>query len=187
MARTQYYLAQSLDGYLADDDDSLEWLTGFAGVSAPEGSVPIDGTYESFYDDVGAVAMGSGTYEWLLENSPDSWHYEGKPAWVFSSRELADPYSADPPIRFVSAPVEELHGEMAEAAGDRNLWVVGGGVLASQFAAAGLLDELILTVVPVVLGSGRPTFAEPIGAPMRPTAVRTFTNGMTELRFELSG
>ena len=63
---------------------------------------------------------------------------------------------------------------MVAAAGDRNVWVVGGGDLAQQFADEGLLDELILTVVPVVLGSGLPTFAGRLAEPLRLTGVRPY-------------
>ena len=61
-------------------------------------------------------------------------------------------------VRIVNAKVPDLHDEMLAAAGERNLWVVGGGNVASQFADAGLLDELLVTVVPVVLGEGKPLF-----------------------------
>jgi dihydrofolate reductase len=75
---------------------------------------------------------------------------------------------------------------MAAAAGERDLWVVGGGNVASQFADAGLLDELHLTVVPVVLGAGKPLFDRPLpGGSMQLTGTRTFETGMVELRYAL--
>ena len=76
---------------------------------------------------------------------------------------------------------------MLDAAGDRDLWVVGGGNVASQFADAGLLDDLIVTVVPVVLGEGKPLFDRCLpGPPMQLVGTREFDTGMTELRYELS-
>jgi dihydrofolate reductase len=72
---------------------------------------------------------------------------------------------------------------MIAAAGERNLWVVGGGNVASQFADAGLLDELILTVVPVVLGQGKPLFDRRVPDPMQLIGTRAFANGMVELRY----
>ena len=102
---------------------------------------------------------------------------------MFTSRERPVPDGAD--VRFASGPVAPLHGEMTAAAGERNLWVVGGGNLASQFADAGLLDELILTVVPVWLGDGMPTLARRLeGEQLRRTGTQPFANGMTELRYE---
>ena len=75
---------------------------------------------------------------------------------------------------------------MVAAAGERNLWVVGGGNVASQFADAGLLDELLVTVVPVVLGDGKPLFDRRLpGGPMQLTGTRTFDSGMVELRYEI--
>jgi dihydrofolate reductase len=75
---------------------------------------------------------------------------------------------------------------MVEAAGDRNVYLVGGGDLASQFVDAGLLDELIVTIVPVVLGDGLPTFASRLEpGHLHTTATRAFANGMVELRCRL--
>jgi dihydrofolate reductase len=75
---------------------------------------------------------------------------------------------------------------MAESAGDRDLWIVGGGPVASQFADAGLLDELLVTVVPVVLGAGKPLFERRLpGGPLQLTGSRTFATGMVELSYAL--
>ena len=145
------------------------------------GVEPIDGTYDEFIGGVGALAMGSATYEFIL--GVDSWPYEGLPTWVFSSRDLPAMEGAD--IRFAKGPVGPHHAEMVAAAGERNVWVVGGGHLAQQFADEGLLDELILTVVPVVLGSGLPTFAGRLSDGLRLTGTRPYRNGMVELRYEI--
>ena len=91
-------------------------------------------------------------------------------------------------MRVVEAEVADLHDEMTAAAGERNLWVVGGGNVASQFADAGLLDEVLLTVVPVVLGEGKPLFDRPPpGGPMQLTGSRAFESGMVELSYEITG
>lgn len=185
MPLTQYFLAQSLDGYLAEADGSLRWLTEFPAPPgiAEDAETPLD-AYDAFYAGAGAVAMGSATYEFLLEHSRESWAYEGKPTWVFTSRDLPNDY--DPGINFVSGPVRPFHEQMVEAAGDRNVYLVGGGLLASQFADEGLLDELIVTIVPVVLGTGLPTFASRLeGTALRSRGARTFANGMVELRYRL--
>ncbi len=179
MGTTQYYLAQSLDGYLAEADGGIDWLEDYEGEAAVTGVETIDGTYDEFIAGVGALAMGSATYEFIL--GVGGWPYEGLPAWVFSSREQPAIEGAD--IRFASGPVGPHHAEMAAAAGDRNIWVVGGGDLAQQFADEGLLDELILTVVPVVLGTGLPTFAGRLAEGLRLTGVRPYANGMVELRY----
>lgn len=182
MPRTQYYVAASLDGYIAKPDGDLDWLTGYQGQGSAAGARSSEGEYERFYSDVGAVAMGSKTYEFILGEA-SGWPYAGRPSWVFTRRELS---SLDPEIRFAQGDVSRVHAAMTEAAGDRNVWLVGGGDLVSQFASLGLLDELILTVVPVVLGEGLPLFAGRIDEPLRLTAAQPFTNGMVELRYDLT-
>ena len=147
------------------------------------------GSYEPFYDDVGALVSGSTTYEFVLDHldSADSWPYKGKPYWTLSSRDLRVLEGDGIDVRIADAPVTDLYDEMIAAGGDRNLWVVGGGNVASQFADAGLLDEVHLTVVPVVIGAGKPLFDRPPpGGPMKLTGTQTFANGMVELRYELT-
>ncbi len=188
MASTQYYVAQSLDGWIAERDGGLGWLTGYGGEAAEgvsasaAGPMEEGGAYHEFYAGIGALAMGSATYEFVLDYG--GWPYEGRPTWVFTSRSLPVPAGAD--VRFADGDVAEVHAEMLAAVGERNLWVVGGGNLASQFADAGLLDELLVTIVPVVLGDGLPTFARRLeGRQLRLKGTRAFGNGMTELRYEL--
>ncbi len=161
--KTQYYTATSIDGFIADADNSLEWLFQI-GSSGDAG--PLD-EYPRFIAEVGAVAMGSTTYEWIAEHTgflddPAKWEY-AIPAWVFSSRNL--PRVEGPDIRFASGDVRPVHAEMAAAAAGRNIWLVGGGDLVGQFYDAGLLDELILGVAPVFLGSGAPLLPRRITAP----------------------
>ena len=188
MARTQYYCATSLDGYIADPDDGLDWLTGYegsyAGPDAQPGPIGEGGSYDAFYDGVGALVSGSATYEFVLEHAA-SWPYAGKPYWVLSSRELPRPDGDDVDVRVVAGTIPELGEELIGSAGEGSLWIVGGGGVASDFADAGLLDELLLTVVPVVLGAGKPLFARALpGGALRLAGTTAFTSGMVELRYE---
>ncbi len=189
MSVVQYYCAATLDGYIAEADDSLGWLFAydgsFDGEDAEPGPMSDGGSYERFYDGVGALVSGSTTYEFVLDHLPEGgWPYSGKPYWVLSSRDLPAPDGED--VRVANAQVTDLHEEMTGAAGGKNLWVVGGGNVASQFAAAGLLDEVLLTVVPVVIGTGKPLFDERLpGGAMKLLGTRTFANGMVELRYGL--
>jgi dihydrofolate reductase len=146
VAVTQYYTATSLDGFIADPDHSLEWL--FTRRQDPDGSL----NYDDFLADVGAIAMGSTTYEWVLAHESD-WPYE-IPCWVFTHRDLVVPPGA--PIELTSGDVATAHPRMVAAAGERNVWIVGGGDLAGQFADAGLLDEVLVSIAPVTLGAGAP-------------------------------
>ncbi len=188
MSKTQYYCACSLDGYMAEPDDSIDWLVKYEGSFEGDGVEPIAGAYERFYEGVGALVMGSTTYEFVLDALTEGteWPYKGKPAWVLTSRDLPEPEGEDVDVRIANARLGDLHGEMMAAAGERNLWVVGGGNVASQFADEGLLDEVLVTVVPVVLGEGKPLFARRLpGGPMQLMGTSSFDNGMVGLRYEL--
>jgi dihydrofolate reductase len=143
---TQYYTATSLDGFIADPWNSLDWLF----TRAREEGGPLD--YGAFIAEVGALAMGSTTYEWILDHV-DEWPYD-VPCWVFTHRRLR--VVPDARIEFVSGDVAPVHERLVAAAVGRNVWIVGGGDLAGQFADAGLLDEVLVTIAPVTLGGGAP-------------------------------
>ena len=154
MSLTQYYTATSLDGFIADPENSLAWL--FTRRREDDGPM----NYGEFITGVGAMAMGSTTYEWILDHefagkahAEWKWPYE-IPCWVFTHRQL--PVVPEARIEFTRADVATVHEEMLAAAGDRNVWIVGGGDLAGQFADAGLLDEVIVLIAPVTLGGGAP-------------------------------
>jgi len=151
---TQYYTATSLDGFIADPDNSLDWL--FTRKQEKDGPL----NYGDFIAGVGAIAMGSTTYEWILDHelagkdlAEWKWPYD-IPGWIFTHRQL--PVVPEAQIEFTSGDVAVVHAEMLRAAGDRNVWIVGGGDLAGQFADAGLLDEVIVSIAPVTLGGGAP-------------------------------
>lgn len=144
---TPYYTASSLDGFIATADHSLDWLL--------KQDIDDDGpmAYPGFRERLGAMALGAHTYEWIMAHDDDGWGYT-LPAWVLSHRQLEIPEGAD--IRLTQADVRQVHAEMTEAAGDKDVWIVGGGELVGQFADAGLLDEVWIQYAPVTLGSGAP-------------------------------
>ena len=180
--KTQYYTASSLDGFIADRRNSLDWLFQFS-------DSPTD-DYAAFIAEVGAVAMGSTTYEWLLAHeilakpeAPKPWPYS-QPTWIFSTRDLRRIPDAD--IRFVRGDVRPVHREMVEAAKGRNVWIVGGGELAGQFHDHGLLDELIVTIASVTLGGGAPLLPRAIVTPpLRLISARTFGTAFAQLTYEV--
>jgi dihydrofolate reductase len=155
VAKTQYYTATSLDGFIADEHNSLDWLFE---VDRAEGG---DHSFAGFFAEVGAMAMGATTYEWVLDHDqlldhPEKWHayYGETPCWVFTHRTLPPVPGAD--IRFVQGDVRPVHQEMTRGAAERNVWLVGGGELVGQFADRGLLDEVLVGIAPVTLGAGAP-------------------------------
>jgi dihydrofolate reductase len=151
---TQYYTATSLDGFIADAAHSFEWLFK----QQQDRSGPLN--YKDFIAEVGALAMGATTYEWILDHEfagkdPSEWKWPYVlPTWVFTHRQ--PPVVPGAQIEFTNGDVAAVHEQMRAAAGDRNLWIVGGGDLVGQFADAGLLDEVIVYVAPVTLGGGAP-------------------------------
>lgn len=146
MSITTYYTATSLDGFIADEHHSLEWLFR----QDQDTSGPLN--YEDFFARIGAVVMGSTTYEWILRHEDGTWPFQ-VPAWVMSSRDLP---KVDGDLRFAHGDIRPVHHEMTAAASGQDLWIVGGGDLAGQFADAGLLDEIIVYLASVTLGGGAP-------------------------------
>ena len=168
MTLTQYYTATTLDGFIADPDNSLDWLfTRQQDLAGPL-------NYDAFIAEVGALAMGSTTYEWILEHEGAGkdfaewkWPYD-IPCWVFTHRDLRVVPGAH--VTFTSDDVASVHEQMRVAAGGKNVWIVGGGDLAGQFADAGLLDEVIVSMAPVTLGAGKPLLPRQIELRLEETA-----------------
>lgn len=180
--KTQYYTAATLDGFIATLDDSLDWLF-------PLGDIGATG-YPAFIEQVGALAMGAHTYEWMLRHAvgpeaerPEPWPYQ-QPTWVFTTRTLPRVPGAD--IRFVRGDVRPVHEEMAQAAQGKNVWLVGGGELVGQFHDHGLLDEIFVQVGSVTLGAGKPLLPRNITSPpLKLISARALGTGFAELHYEV--
>lgn len=181
--KTLYYTASSLDGYIADQQHSLDWLFQFH--ESPVAEFP------AFLETIGAVVMGSSTYEWLLTHHifPEAgeshpWPY-AQPSWVFTSRTPRQVPGAD--VRFARGDVRAAHREMLDAARGKNVWIVGGGDLAGQFHDHGLLDEITVDVASVTLGGGAPVLPRRITTPpLRLRAVRAYGTGFARLTYDVS-
>lgn len=155
MTRYRYYTATSLDGFLADPEDSLSWL--FAQEGGEGEKTGSHGDYDEFIAGVGAMVMGATTYEYVgeeMRRSGESWSYD-IPCFVFTHRDL-EPLGER--ISFVQGPPADHRAALEEAAGSRDVWIVGGGAIAADFAEAGMLDDAIISIAPVTLGAGRPLF-----------------------------
>ena len=140
-----YYTASSLDGYIVDENASLDWLTSRDIDS--EGPFAI----EPFMANVGALVMGADTYQWIVDNHPGEWMY-AQPSWVLTHRTgiVADGH----PVTTFHGDVADLYPTLVSAAAGKDVWLVGGGDVAAQFAAAGLIDEMIVSYAPCTLGAG---------------------------------
>ena len=147
MSRPQVvlYIAASLDGFIARPDGAFDWLDF---VDRPGE----DYGYHAFYDSIDAIVMGRGTYD-VCAGFP-SWPYPEKPSTVFTnSTDLAPREGAE----FVSGTAPPVLDQLG-ARGHRRVWLAGGGALARQFQAEGVLDEYIVSILPILIGAGLPLF-----------------------------
>lgn len=164
MNRVIYNTATTLNGYLADANDSLAWL-----FVVDQGEIPSSDRFARFLEGIGATVQGSTTYEWVLREekmleNPDAWRkvFGDKPAFVFTTRDLPRPEGID--VRFVRGEVAPLLPAIFEAAGGGDIWLIGGGDLAGQFDDAHALHELRLSLAPVTLTDGKPLLPRNLGA-----------------------
>jgi dihydrofolate reductase len=166
------HIATSLDGYIADAQGGIDWL---------ENASHDPGVFERilpFIEASEVVVMGRLTYETCLRLG--DWPYGGKKCIVVSSQNLS-PSSPDTAV----VRIEDLFAAMV-ATGAQNVWIVGGGQLNAYLMDQGLIDELIVTVVPVVLGNGIQLFstlAHPVALKLR--EAHTLVDGFVELSYVL--
>lgn len=183
---TIYNTATTLDGFLATPEHSLDWLFEVPGADEAESAIP------DFMDGVGVLAMGSSTYEWVVRHEslvdrPEVWTawYADRPTWVFTHRALPIVKGAN--ITFTQAPVDQVHAEMLAAAGDKDIWLMGGGDLVGQFADRGLLDRIVATVAPVTLGQGAPLLPRELRANRLRLVSAVQRGQFAELTYDVSG
>ena len=146
-----YYVAASLDGFIATPDGGVDWLAPFEGGDEDYG-------YAAFYAAVDALLLGRRTYEQALGFG--AWPYDDKPCWVFSRRTL--PGAPARVTATAASPREVVDGLARRGVG--RAWLVGGGELAGSFRDQGLITDYMVSVVPVVLGAGVPLFGAVAGA-----------------------
>lgn len=171
MPQVIYYVAASLDGYIAISDGGLEWLAPFEAKGEDYG-------YAEFYDSIDAVLLGSRTYEKSLTFG--AWPFPGKPSWVFSRRQIA---AAEPDVIITPNPPDQVMAELEER-GVRRAWLVGGGALAASFRDHRLITEYIVSIIPVILGDGIPLFASSGEREyLQLAGSRTYPNGVVQLRY----
>ncbi|MGY6497118.1 MAG: dihydrofolate reductase family protein [Microcella sp.] len=169
-----YYVAQSLDGFIADEANGIDWLLEF-------GFEAFQQHYDAFYAGVGSVIMGARTFRWLVD-SGEPWPYPELPCWVLSRSGVPDYPGAN--ARVTRDDVAAVAREARNASGGRSVWMLGGGVTAARFAEAGELDELRISVMPVSLGRGAGVLPH-LGGPQRwaLTGTTTFDGGAIELAY----
>jgi dihydrofolate reductase len=149
-----YFTACTLDGFIADENNSLNWL--FEVPHAAE-----DNHWDEWFPGIGALVMGATTYEWMIDHddmieNPGRWreYYGDRPGWVFTHRDL--PLIPGIDITLVRGDVRPVYDDIAARISGADIWLVGGGDLVGQFHDADLLDAIILQMTPVTLGKGAP-------------------------------
>ncbi len=169
------YLAVSLDGYIAREDGAVDWLDQ---IPNPDG---LDFGYADFYASIDTLLMGRGTYEEVLGFGVE-WPYTGKITYVVTSNASLDIKTPD--TRVLSENPVEAIDQMRASEGTSGIWLVGGAKLIASLIKSGLVDELILTVIPVVLGDGIRLFQE--GIPehwLELRSTESFGNGVINLHY----
>ncbi|HBB32612.1 MAG TPA: dihydrofolate reductase [Cyanobacteria bacterium UBA8803] len=170
-----YYLATSLDGYIATQDDGIEWLPPIE----KEGE---DYGYSEFYNSVDAIIMGRRTYEKSLELG--EWFYSGKPCWVCTQRQIQ---VQQPDVIVTSSSPIDIITEL-EKRDLQRVWLVGGGKLASSFRNYGLISEYQISIIPIILGKGIPLFDSPGQLEkLKLVECKPFPNGVVMLRYLRDG
>lgn len=177
MLKCSVYIAQSLDGYIATPDGDVDWLSQFDDSLGRE-----DYGYHEFLDSVDVIVMGSHTYEKVL--SFLMWPYEDKHVIVLSGRELEIPDDLQDKVTLMNAEPAEVVARLAEAKAE-HVYVDGGDTL-SRFLAAGLIESLTVTTVPLLLGAGRPLFsALPAEIALEHLQTQTFPNGLVQTKYRV--
>lgn len=174
MGKIVLYLAMSVDGYIADAQGGVDWLGG-------DGSRPdATGSYPAFYETVDAIVMGWSTYHQIVTQlSPDNWPYEGRPCYVVTHREESD-WDV---ICFWKDGLTALADKL-KAQYEGNIWICGGASVAGQLLKEGRIDQLWLSVIPVVLGNGLRLFPELSQAlPLKLVGTQQY-NGIVDLIYE---
>ena len=168
MPKLVLYIATSLDGYIARPEGEIDWLTRYENRSTDFG-------YHEFYAMIDALLIGRKTYEAVASFGP--WPHADRPCYVMSRSARIFPHASSRrgSLREV---VEELKGRHGA------IWLVGGADLVQQALSEQLLDEMIVTIAPVILGSGIPLFEGPMGeVRLDHLETRSYTGGLVQVKY----
>lgn len=175
MRKIILYIAISLDGYIATKDDGLDWLINFPN------DEETDYGYDQFYEKVSTIIMGKSTYR-VIQSMGDEWIYTTCDSHIVTSEaEETDPKRN---IHFITSNLEEKINQLRQQEG-KAIWLMGGGQLVAKFLELGLVDTMIITTMPTLLGDGIPLFPPHNGqSQWAITSTATYRNGVQVTEYE---
>lgn len=173
MAEIKLYIATSLDGFIARKDGSLDWLYALPNPNQ------IDHGYADFFSGIDVVVMGKSTYEEILRFGVE-WPYMNCKSYILTSDKNYKPKTDNTETlnSLSKADIEKL-----KKVSIKGIWIVGGGKTIVQFLDAKLIDEMILCIVPTILGSGIPLFPNPQEQSFELTKSEKFETGAVNLTY----
>ncbi|MGL5942967.1 MAG: dihydrofolate reductase family protein [Waterburya sp.] len=177
--KASVYIATSIDGFIARENGDIDWLPGVGDVESGE-----DYGYQEFINSVDALVMGRNTYESVL--SFDSWFYGTKPVFVLSSQKVDIPSDIARTVESICASPREVVRRLSER-GFKHLYIDGGKTI-QKFLSEGLIQELIITQVPILIGKGIPLFSSlSHDVRLHHLETRQFKNGLVQSKYEVIG
>lgn len=175
MSNVVLYIASSIDGYIAKSDSNLDWLESIPNPSSG------DYGYQQLIDSVHAIVMGRKTYDKLLSMDIE-WPYANLQCLVVSNK--TDSVATTPNTVFVAENITQLIIDLKKRS-NKDIWLVGGGQLIASFLKHGLLDKMILTIIPKTLGNGIPLFPSDINLETnwKLVSAQSFDTGVVNLTY----
>jgi dihydrofolate reductase len=172
MSKFVVYIAMSVDGYIADGNGDVHWLEAFD---------RDDYGYEEFINSIGSILIGRATYDQVMSFGP--WPYRGIPTLVWSGGKVDG--LPDGAVGW-SENLEETASWLAEKAGEKDIWILGGAQTIQQFLAAGLVDQMDIFVMPVLLGGGIRLFDGENSEPqmLKLEQTQPYANGVVKLSYK---
>lgn len=175
MGSFKLYIASTIDGYIAKPDGNLDWLTGFPNPDQ------LDYGYQDFLDTIDTVIMGRTTYDEILSFGVD-WPYSNCKSYVVTSNKS---YNIKTPNTQLLHDIGKNELERLQNESKKNIWIVGGGRLISAFINNSAIDEMIISLVPIILGEGIKLFPNRSKeTQFEMLKIEPFSNGLTNLHFK---